>query len=118
MSRSQAGGVPGSRTPHLWRERHGKRISTLDLAGRHVLLAGAASSAWMEAAKEMSPESRGLSLDAFCSGRDLADLERCFPGAYGISASASVFDKLCTRVSGRDVAAQGTNRIDSTPRQL
>ena len=83
------GGVPGSRAPHLWLERHGKRISTLDLAGRYVLLAGAAGSAWTDAAKEMSAGFHGLSLDAFCLGRDLADRERCFPGAYGISDSGA-----------------------------
>jgi 2-polyprenyl-6-methoxyphenol hydroxylase-like FAD-dependent oxidoreductase len=37
---SEAGGRPGSRGPHVWLERDGKRISTLDLFGRGwVLLA-------------------------------------------------------------------------------
>jgi hypothetical protein len=37
---SEAGGRPGSRAPHVWLERDGKRISTLDLFGRAwVLLA-------------------------------------------------------------------------------
>jgi 2-polyprenyl-6-methoxyphenol hydroxylase-like FAD-dependent oxidoreductase len=83
------GGAPGSRAPHLWLERHGKRISTLDLAGRYVLLAGAAGGAWVDAAKEMSPGLCGLSLDAFCMGRDLVDLQRCFAAAYGISESGA-----------------------------
>ena len=83
------GGAPGSRAPHLWLERHGKRISTLDLAGRYVLLAGAAGSAWMDAAKEMPRGFRGLSLDALCMGRELADPQRAFPAAYGISDSGA-----------------------------
>ena len=37
---SEAGGRPGSRAPHVWLERDGQRISTLDLFGRSwVLLA-------------------------------------------------------------------------------
>ena len=37
---SEAGGRPGSRGPHAWLERDGKRVSTLDLYGRAwVLLA-------------------------------------------------------------------------------
>ena len=83
--------MPGSRAPHLWLENHGKRISTIDLAGRYVLLAGAASSAWVDAAKNLTQRAGGVPLDAYCVGRDLADLERRFPAAYGISnAGASL----------------------------
>jgi putative polyketide hydroxylase len=40
-------GVPGTRVPHLWVERRGERISTLDLLdGRFVLLVGPAGTAW------------------------------------------------------------------------
>jgi len=83
------GGAPGSRAPHLWLARRGKRISTIDLGSRYVLLAGAAGTAWVDAAKEMIQGLGGLPLDAYCIGRDLADLERCFPAAYGISDSGA-----------------------------
>jgi putative polyketide hydroxylase len=47
----QLTGLPGSRVPHFWVERHGQRISTLDLVdGRFVLLAGPAGTAWQQAA--------------------------------------------------------------------
>ena len=82
-------GVPGSRAPHLWLERHGERISTIDLAGRYVLLAGAAGSAWVDAARGLTPGFRGFPLDAYCIGRDLADLEHRFPAAYGVSDSGA-----------------------------
>jgi putative polyketide hydroxylase len=82
-------GQPGSRAPHLWLERHGKRISTLDLAGRYVLLAGAAGPAWAEAAKALAQGSGGVPLDAYCIGGDVADLERRFPSAYGVSDSGA-----------------------------
>jgi putative polyketide hydroxylase len=85
----RTGGVPGSRAPHLWLERHGKRISTIDLAGRYVVLAGAAGSAWVDAAKELTQGFGGPPLNAYCIGRDLADLERRFPGAFGISNSGA-----------------------------
>jgi hypothetical protein len=83
------GGVPGSRAPHLWLERQGKRISTIDLAGRYVLLAGAAGSAWVDAAKDLTRGFEGMPLDAYCIGRDLADLEHRFPAAYGIATSGA-----------------------------
>jgi 2-polyprenyl-6-methoxyphenol hydroxylase-like FAD-dependent oxidoreductase len=83
------GGMPGSRAPHLWLERQGKRLSTIDLAGRYVLLAGAAGSAWVDAAKRLSPGFGAPPLDAYCIGRDLADPEQRFPAAYGISASGA-----------------------------
>ena len=34
-------GVPGSRAPHLWLTRAGSRLSTIDLTGHYLLLAGA-----------------------------------------------------------------------------
>jgi len=83
------GGVPGSRAPHLWLERHGKRISTIDLAGRHVLLAGAAGSLWVDAARAMKAEFEGLPLEAYCVGRDLVDRSDGFAAAYGISSSGA-----------------------------
>ena len=83
------GGAPGSRAPHLWLERHGKRISTIDLGGRYVLLAGPAGSAWVDAAKTMSREFGGVPLDAYCIGRDLIDLGHRFQAAYGIPAAGA-----------------------------
>jgi hypothetical protein len=83
-------GVPGSRAPHLWLGRHGERISTIDLAGRYIVLAGAEGSAWVEAAQEVARTSGALPLDAWCIGRDLADLEHRFPAAFGVSGSGAV----------------------------
>jgi 2-polyprenyl-6-methoxyphenol hydroxylase-like FAD-dependent oxidoreductase len=82
-------GVPGSRAPHLWLERRRERISTIDLAGRYVLLAGAAGATWVDAAREVTHGFAGLPLDAYCIGRDVLDLEQRFPAAYGISNSGA-----------------------------
>ena len=82
-------GAPGSRAPHLWLERRGKRLSTIDLAGRYVLLAGAAGSAWVDAAREVVTGFGELPLEGYCIGRDLADPEDRFPAAFGISRSGA-----------------------------
>ena len=83
-------GAPGSRAPHVWLERRGERISTIDLAGRYVLLAGAAGAAWVDAATEAAGAFGALPLDAYCVGRDLADPQQRFPAAFGISDSGAV----------------------------
>src|SRR5262245_32110666 len=44
---------PGSRAPHLWLERDGQKISSLDLIGTHfVLLAAAQGQSWCDGARE------------------------------------------------------------------
>ena len=44
-------GRPGSRAPHVWLERDGKQVSTIDLAGRtFMLIAGPEGGAWCDAA--------------------------------------------------------------------
>ena len=82
-------GTPGSRAPHLWLERRGQRISTIDLAGRYVLLAGSAGANWVQAAHEAARAAAGLPLEAHCVGRDLADPGDQFPAAFGISPSGA-----------------------------
>jgi 2-polyprenyl-6-methoxyphenol hydroxylase-like FAD-dependent oxidoreductase len=108
-------GEPGSRAPHLWLGRQGARISTIDLAGRYVLLAGAAGGAWVDAAKEVTSTSAGPPLDAWCIGRDLTDLEQRFPAAYGVSNSGAVLVRPdgfvawnCPTLVGEPVAALET----------
>jgi hypothetical protein len=40
---------PGTRVPHLWLERGGQRLPTLDLLdGRFILLTGPAGAAWQK----------------------------------------------------------------------
>src|SRR5260370_28244027 len=46
---------PGCRAPHVWLEREGQRLSTLDLFGtEYVLLAAQAGNAWCHAAAEVA----------------------------------------------------------------
>jgi 2-polyprenyl-6-methoxyphenol hydroxylase-like FAD-dependent oxidoreductase len=60
----QSFGRPGSRAPHLWIDRAGRKASTLDFYGRSfVLLAAAEGQPWVEAARAVAPVFAGL-LDA------------------------------------------------------
>jgi 2-polyprenyl-6-methoxyphenol hydroxylase-like FAD-dependent oxidoreductase len=84
-------GRPGTRAPHLWVVRDGRRVSTLDLFGTdYVLLAGADGAVWRDAARAAAAAIPGLRLTAYCVGSDLADAEGLFPGAYGLAPSGAV----------------------------
>ena len=82
-------GAPGSRAPHVWLTRAGKRLSTIDLTGHFLLLAGAEGRSWVDAARAASERFGGLPLEAYCIGMDFDDAEGRFPQAYGISSSGA-----------------------------
>jgi putative polyketide hydroxylase len=84
-------GRPGARAPHLFVERDGKRISTLDLFGRNfVLLAAPDGAAWCEAGRIEAARLSGLQLDIYRVGSaDLADPENRFCSTYGLSATGA-----------------------------
>jgi 2-polyprenyl-6-methoxyphenol hydroxylase-like FAD-dependent oxidoreductase len=84
-------GRPGARAPHVFLERDGARLSTLDLfGGKFVLLAGPEGRPWRDAALVAAGE-LGLALDAYLPGdARLADPGDCFPAAYGISPAGAV----------------------------
>jgi 2-polyprenyl-6-methoxyphenol hydroxylase-like FAD-dependent oxidoreductase len=82
-------GVPGSRAPHVWLTRSGSRVSTIDLTGHYLLLAGSEGLPWLDAAGVARSRFRGLPLDAYLVGRDLGDAEGRFLQAYGLSSSGA-----------------------------
>jgi 2-polyprenyl-6-methoxyphenol hydroxylase-like FAD-dependent oxidoreductase len=83
-------GEPGTRAPHVWLERGGEHISTLDLFGRRfVLLTGPDGAAWRDAARQVQERS-GLELDVHRVGSELVDLEAAFFEAYGLSKTGTV----------------------------
>jgi FAD binding domain len=90
-----SGGRPGSRAPHVFLDRRGERISTLDLFGRNfVLLAGAAGAGWRDAAPAAARR-LGVGLDAYQvedagAGGELTDPDARFRAAYGISPGGAV----------------------------
>jgi len=82
-------GMPGSRAPHVWLTRDGVRLSTIDLTGHYLLLAGADGLAWVAAAGTAAQHFGGLPLEAYCVGRDLDDPDNGFTHAFGISESGA-----------------------------
>ena len=83
---------PGCRAPHIWLERAGQRLSTLDLFGTSfVLLAGQTGAAWRKAAVEVA-HARRVPLHAFTIGseRDLVDPEGTWARTYEVEQDGAV----------------------------
>jgi 2-polyprenyl-6-methoxyphenol hydroxylase-like FAD-dependent oxidoreductase len=102
----ESAGRPGARAPHVFLERDGTRLSTLDLFGRNfVLLTGAEGAAWQAAAPAVAKE-LGVDLDVHLVGGDgLADAEGSFPQSFGISPSGAVLVRPDGFVGWRAVTA-------------
>jgi 2-polyprenyl-6-methoxyphenol hydroxylase-like FAD-dependent oxidoreductase len=90
-------GRPGTRAPHVWLDRRGERISTLDLFGeRFVLLAGADATSWCESAQVVAGQAQ-IPIDVHRVGfGDLADPDGEFASAYAVSSR----DALLIRPDG------------------
>jgi hypothetical protein len=72
--------------PHLWLERDGERISTLDLTGDgFVLLAGPDADAWAQVA-----DGAELAVIRVGGPGGPGDPDGAFPEAYGITAAGAV----------------------------
>jgi hypothetical protein len=83
-------GQPGTRVPHMWIERSGQRISTLDLLdGRFVLLAGPAGAPWQKPASDASA-SLAIALAAYRIDGDLIDVESGWRTKMGVPAEGAV----------------------------
>src|SRR5437867_3381132 len=84
-------GRPGTRAPHVWLERNGERISTLDLFSRNfVLLAGRDGSVWCDGV-QLAAKPLGIHLDVHQIGvGGLVDSAGALPEAYGITPGGCV----------------------------
>ena len=85
-------GRPGARAPHVWLERAGAQLSTLDLFGEgFVLLAGSSGAAWRDAAVAVAGE-LAVPLTAFTVGADgdLSDPAKGWTTVYGIEPEGAV----------------------------
>ena len=100
-------GRPGTRAPHVWLQRRGEQISTLDLFGRNfTLLAGPEGDAWTEAACDARPV--GIDLDVHKIGENgLTDPSGGFPAAYGITATGTMLVRPDGFVAWRANTANG-----------
>jgi len=78
-------GRPGERAPHLWVERSGRRISTLDLFdGGFTLLTGASGARW----RHGTPDGTPLTVLSF--GRELSDDGGHAARAHGLTPTGAV----------------------------
>jgi 2-polyprenyl-6-methoxyphenol hydroxylase-like FAD-dependent oxidoreductase len=83
---------PGSRAPHVWLQRDGRRISTHDLIDMgFTVLAGHRGESWRGAAYAVAG-SLGVELGALTigAGADVGDPEKQWMATYGIEADGAV----------------------------
>ncbi len=82
---------PGGRSPHVWLQRNGHRVSTHDLIGMgFALFAGERGAPWREAARAISA-GLGVPLSAYTVGTDadVRDPEGQWAPAYGVAADGA-----------------------------
>ena len=79
--------APGCRAPHVWLNKSGQRLSTLDFPGRRfVMFCAVEGSAWKDAAAAMSaPEIAGVII-----GGDIQDEDGRFLEVYGLEKDGAV----------------------------
>ncbi len=115
VKRVELDGRPGTRAPHIWVEKQGQRLSTLDLFGHDfVLLTGQEGAAWCEAAQEIASRFN-VPLTAYRIGfqGDLLDPMNCWQQKAGIKADGA----LLVRPDGI-VAWRNPNLEDAPQRVL
>ena len=103
-------GLPGSRAPHLWIEKDGERVSTLDLFGSaFTLLATPGGGAWSAAARDAANDV-GLPLHAYTFGQELHDPDDRFATTYGLTAEGATLVRPDGFVAWRTQSADGNLR--------
>jgi hypothetical protein len=103
---------PGMRAPHIWLERNGQRISTLDLYDRTLtLLTGSAAAEWREAAC-MVTATYGVPLSIYTIGQEgeLQDVDSRWREAYGINADGALLIRPDGFVAWRQPGAVDNHR--------
>jgi 2,4-dichlorophenol 6-monooxygenase len=107
----QATTWPGARLPHVWFDRDGEKVSSLDVSGRgrFTVLTGIGGEAWVAAAKTIAAET-GVDIAALVigPGRDLTDLYGAWPEASEIEESGCLLVRPDHHVAFR--AAKTTDR--------
>src|SRR5918993_3213176 len=95
-------GQPGTRAPHVWLERNGEGLSTIDLFGcRYVLLTGADGGARVDAARSVTH----TAVEAYRIGSDgdFADPDARWPEAYGVTDGGAVLVRPDGFVAWRNI---------------
>jgi aklavinone 12-hydroxylase len=83
-------GHPGARAPHVWLDRGGERLSTIDLVGPEFsLIAGSKGRDWEKVVADVG-EKTGLALQCHVIGDKLVDVEGTFNDRFGIGDTGAV----------------------------
>ncbi|MEU8274952.1 FAD-dependent monooxygenase [Microbispora bryophytorum] len=99
-------GSPGSRLPHVWVERKGEKVSTLDLAGAgFALLLGPDATGWRQAADRLNSE---LPVTAYRLGPDgdVRDADDRAIAQIGITGEGAVLVRPDNFVAWRSAGAR------------
>jgi 2-polyprenyl-6-methoxyphenol hydroxylase-like FAD-dependent oxidoreductase len=107
-------GIPGSRAPHVWLTRKGGRVSTHDLTGNYVLLAGSEGNSWIQAAPTAADQCDGVTLDTWCVGKDITDPDGRFTEAFGIEKTGATLIRPDGFVAWRSAAGSKDPTSDLT----
>ena len=119
----QATTWPGARVPHVWLEKDGNRVSSLDLTGKgkFALLTGIGGEAWVEATKIVSAET-GVEIvpSVIGPGRDAYDVFGAWALAREVSETGCILVRPDQHVGFRaqTVAADATQRLRGAMQQL
>ncbi len=102
----------GRRAPHIWLERAGQRISTLDLYDRTLtLLTGIAGAQWREAARVVTTtHAVPLSIYTIGSRGELQDVDSHWREAYGIDPNGALLIRPDGFVAWRQPGAVDDHR--------
>ena len=103
---------PGRRAPHIWLERDGQCLSTIDLYDQTLtLLTGSDGAQWREAAHMVTATS-GVPLSIYTAGQggDLQDVNPNWREAYGIHADGALLIRPDGFVAWRQHGAADNHR--------
>ena len=103
--------MPGTRAPHLWVDRDGRRISTLDLFGTaFVVLASPRGRAWLDAAASAGAVGEEIDTDGFADAYGIGDAGAVLvrPDGFVAWRCADVVDDCVAALrSGVEIALTG-----------
>jgi putative polyketide hydroxylase len=104
-------GRPGTRAPHLWLRRHGRRISSLDLFARpFVWLGGPSAAEWRRCAQAIGSAAE-TELEILQPGQDgLEDESGKLSELYGIAPGGSLLVRPDGFVAWRARSAKGASQ--------
>lgn len=111
----QLDGKPGTRAPHIWLERNGHPISTIDLFNKNFVLIADEYSTWIQTAQYVAADFNNLTIDIFTIGQtgSLQDPENRWHKIYRIPAGGAVLIRPDGFVAWRSGQAESSTETFS-----